>query len=348
MKEVLKMVINGNSYRFKAWNDSKYLNVYTSGMLYNNQNVCTYEIVNSDMAQVWDLTNYSGYGVSGQLLRSRKDDKYVLDHWRGSSNTHNADIYKVGTNQTDLKDQLLEIIQLSNGCYRIKLKYPTSTGSFLYLTVNSSITPHNVQWAPMTGNTDQLWYREDYKNQLTYPCHNMRITQRHDGTTSHIGGSNGTPCDYAIDEGCENSGRSYMYCPCDEMEIIRLYGIGNNGTNTIWLKSTSPVTTPIGTDYMVMMVIHPLDDDLSSLHVGQKFYRGEPMFREGNDGNASGYHFHISMGFGNISGNGWAKNSNGVWVLTTTGGNIKINEAFFVDPYFTNIINSNGYSFVTL
>jgi hypothetical protein len=78
------------------------------------------------------------------------------------------------------------------------------------------------------------------------------------------------------------------------MVIKRIY---TAGTNTIWLESTTPVKMPCGTDYVTMMVIHPNDDTLSGLYVGQKFTRKQAMFTEGMDG-ATANHFHISVGTG--------------------------------------------------
>lgn len=112
------------------------------------------------------------------------------------------------------------------------------------------------------------------KNYATYPCKTMRITQGYNNTSSHTGNLTGNVKDYPIDEGCVDSGRDWMYCPCDEMEVVRIYGVGKTSDNTVWLKSTTKVDMPIGKDYLVMMVIHPEDDDLSKLKVGQKFKRG--------------------------------------------------------------------------
>ncbi len=151
-------------------------------------------------------------------------------------------------------------------------------------------------------------------NYLIYPCKTMNITQRHDGTDSHTPNSSGSPADYPIDDACDDTGRSWMYCPCDEMEVVRIYGVGGDGTNTIWLRSTSEVDIPCGSDYVVIMVIHPEDDDLENLYVGQTFSRGDAMFREGKDGYATGNHFHFAAGAGDRSGNGWAKNNKGAYV----------------------------------
>ena len=185
------------------------------------------------------------------------------------------------------------------------------------------------------------------KNYLTYPTRNMKITQSYKGTYSHSRNYNGKPADYPIDEACLDSGREYMYCPCDVMVVKYIYGVKAKGTNTIWLESSSKVVMPCGTDYVTMMVIHPMDDDLSKLKVGQKFYRGEKMFREGTDGNATGNHFHISMGKGKYR-NGWVQNNKGAWVIDTARSAITPEQAFYVDRSFTNVINAAGLSFKNL
>ena len=188
-------------------------------------------------------------------------------------------------------------------------------------------------------------------NYLTYPTTTMRITQPYDGpdAQNHLGNSTGTPADYPIDEGCEDEGRSWFYCPCDEMEVVHVY---LTGSNTVWLESTSPVTTPTGVyDTITLMVTHPENEDLDGIN-GKIFKRGEPIFREGKDGWASGNHFHISVGTGNYNGakdgTGWEKNSSGEWVLTPTGKTLKPEEAFYIDPDFTEIEDSAGITFELL
>lgn len=185
------------------------------------------------------------------------------------------------------------------------------------------------------------------KNYLVYPTKNLKITQSYKGTYSHSGNYNGKPCDYPIDEAGADSSREYFYCPCDGMKIKHIYGVGGRGTNTIWLESTSKVTMPCGTDYVTIMVIHPMDDDLSKLKVGQVFKRGEKMFREGTDGNASGNHFHISVGKGKYR-KGWVENSKGNWVIDTTKGSIKPEEAFYIDTKFTNVLKTANLNFKNL
>lgn len=145
--------------------------------------------------------------------------------------------------------------------------------------------------------------------------------------------------DFPFDEACESTDRSWIYCPCDEMEIKRIY---TGGVNTIWLTSTTEVDMPSGKGIFTMMVMHPEDDDLSSISEGQTFLRGEKMFREGKDGRASGNHFHISLGKGSKIGNGWVEGRNGAFNITTTGGAIKAEDVFYLDDSFTSIKNSKG------
>ncbi len=175
------------------------------------------------------------------------------------------------------------------------------------------------------------------KNYLIYPCKTMRITQSYTGKASHLPHTSGSPADYPIDEGCSDTGRDYCYCPCDKMKVIRIYGVGASGTNTIWLQSTSRVYFADGTsDYFTMLITHPDDSCLRKLKVGQTFKRKEKICYEGKDG-ASAYHFHFSGGKGKVKGNGWIKNSKGKWVLITKKGAEKPEKLFFVDTQFTEI-----------
>ena len=186
------------------------------------------------------------------------------------------------------------------------------------------------------------------KNYLIYPCKILRITQNYNGKTSHYPHTTGNIKDYPFDEACKDSNRDYMYCPCDQMVVKKIYGVGSRGTNTIWLESSSKVYFADGTnDYFTMMVIHPNDDDLKKIKVGQVFKRGDKICREGIDG-ATGNHLHISGGKGKMLGGGWVCNSKGKYVLTTTNGTFKPEKLFFIDLKFTSIISKGGISFINL
>lgn len=183
-------------------------------------------------------------------------------------------------------------------------------------------------------------------NYLIYPVKTMNITQDYASSFSHKPHSTGDMKDYPIDEACENSGRSYCYCPCDEMKVVRVYGVGTKGTNTVWLESTSKVNLADGTsDYATICITHPNDDTLKNIKVGQKFKRKEAMFLEGTDGNATGNHFHIAVGKGKMTDGGWLQNDKGSWVLRTTNGACKPESAFYIDESFTTVKNAAGIKF---
>lgn len=186
------------------------------------------------------------------------------------------------------------------------------------------------------------------KNYLTYPCKTMRITQNYNGRTSHYPHTVGSPKDYPIDEGCKDTGKDGIYCPCDRMKIKRVYGVGTKGVNTLWLESTEKAHFADGTrDYFTMLITHPDDKDLKGLTVGKTFTRGEKITNEGKDG-ATAYHLHISGGKGKFKGNGWCRNTKGKYVLTTTGGAFKPEKLFYIDPSFTKVISKGGIAFKEL
>ena len=186
-------------------------------------------------------------------------------------------------------------------------------------------------------------------NYLTYPFRVMKITQSYDGTTSHLPHMTGTPKEYALDEAGIDGGRDWVYCPCDRMKVVKLTGVGAKGTNALYLTSTEKCSLANGTKAVVtIQLVHPNDDDLKKLKVGQIFRRGEKICREGTDGNATGNHIHMAVGLGTIVGTGWQLNSKNKWVLVTTGGPIKPEDAFFIDRDFTKFVNDDGLKFKNL
>jgi hypothetical protein len=176
----------------------------------------------------------------------------------------------------------------------------------------------------------------------------MRITQNYKGKTSHYPHTAGSPKDYPIDEGGKDTGKDTIYCPCDEMKVVRVYGVGTGGTNTIWLESVGKVDFADGTkDFFTVLITHPDDADLKNIRVGDVFTRGQAVTREGSD-SASANHLHISGGKGKFKGNGWVANTKGKWVLTTTEGAFKPEKLFYVDPAFTRVISEGGLIFKDL
>lgn len=176
----------------------------------------------------------------------------------------------------------------------------------------------------------------------------MNITQGYNDNYTHKRHSDGNLKDYPIDDACGSGNNSYFYCPCDEMVVKKVYGVGLRASNTIWLESTTPVITPTFTDYITIMIVHPEDKDLKNVYVGRKYQRDEALFPKGADGFATGPHFHITLGRGKMSGSGWAKNNLGLWILKTTGYNIKPEHGMFIDKNFTTIKNTRNIEFLSL
>ena len=186
-------------------------------------------------------------------------------------------------------------------------------------------------------------------NYLIYPIKIMNITQTYKNDFSHSRHTVGTPKDYPIDDNCGATGQNgYFYCPCDAMTVKKIYGVGSSSTNVLWLESTTPVITPTFTDYVTIMIGHIEDAELNKLKIGQTFTRKEPIAIEGKDGFATGEHFHIVVGRGKFKGSGWVKNTNDIWVINTTGGSVKPEDAFFIDNTFTTVKNSAGLNFLDL
>ena len=97
------------------------------------------------------------------------------------------------------------------------------------------------------------------KNYMVYPLKNMRITCRYDeySHAKHNIGVTDGKIDYPIDDGGKDTGKDPIYCPCDEMIVTAIRGIGSSiTTNTIWLVSTTQVVTPTFTDYAFMTLTH--------------------------------------------------------------------------------------------
>ena len=184
------------------------------------------------------------------------------------------------------------------------------------------------------------------KNYMIYPLKTMRITQSYHGETSH------RPHwyqatdyrDYPIDDGGVDSGMDPIYCPCDEMQVTAIRGLGNASvTNTIWLVSTSPVVAPTFNDVAFMTLTHSNDQDLSRIKVGDIFKRGEVICHEGSNG-ASSNHIHIVAGKGYCDT--WIENSNHKWVMK--GECLPPEDVFFLDPSFTKEVFGGSLPWVEI
>ena len=181
-------------------------------------------------------------------------------------------------------------------------------------------------------------------NYFIYPMKYMRITQSYNGTISHkLHWYNAKDYkDYPIDDGGKDKTRDGIYCPCDEMKVTRIKGVGNNKiTNTIWLVSTSKVKTPTFNDYAFMALTHSNDIDFKDIKVGKIFKRGDLIVKEGENINVS---THIHMSFGRGSSNDWIYNSNDKLVIK--GDTKKPEEVCYIDKDFTVIKNDGGIKWV--
>jgi hypothetical protein len=185
-------------------------------------------------------------------------------------------------------------------------------------------------------------------NYLVYPTKTIGITQSYLGTFSHEKSYKGKPQSFPIDEACSDTGRDWFITPCDEIEVMKISGLGNASvSNTIWLQSTSKVQTPTFNDFITIMLTHPNDDDVSKIKVGQKFTRGTQIVREGTNGYATGNHFHIEIAqglFKDLPNGGWVSNSLGAWVISANAR--KPEECFFITDQVVK--NTQGIKFIKL
>ncbi len=370
----MAFIENGKTYTLQNTVTGKMLNLY-GGNTTNGTNVCQYSADGSN-EQKWTAIDNKLYTYCSS---TKCLDRYNLP---SSNNHNNADIWTASSSE-DANQKVYfgtfgpsNMIRLegTNLYLTASLDYESDSYMNTYGNTNTCKAPNatgNVYWKEVTdfdspdvylscwsateiGNSSSGGGNTGYsRNYAIYPCTDMKINENaFDEIHQDYSDPSANFRDFPIDEVCTGYGNSYMYCPCDAMEVVKIYGVGNEDkTNTIWLRSTTPVVMPSGTDYLVMMVMHPEDDQLSSIQEGHIFTRGEPMFCEGSDGGKStGPHFHISVGKGNkVNGyNWWRQNSNGAWVLYTTGGTIEIQDAFYLDPDFTTVRNSNGINFTNV
>lgn len=153
---------NNTYYRFQAYSSGEYLNIYTDGAVKNNTTVTTFKLNSSDNCQIWKSVEYSAYGLSGTILKSRANEGFVLDRLRINDSTgkkNDADVYTLATSATDLKDQLVAIESATQGYCKIKLVHEN-----LYLTVTDEAKKaggYNVRWLAPTGGVNQLWLAQE-------------------------------------------------------------------------------------------------------------------------------------------------------------------------------------------
>lgn len=182
------------------------------------------------------------------------------------------------------------------------------------------------------------------KEYAIYPFEYMNITQRHDqgNHAPHWKGSKNYS-DKAWDEACKDTGRSY-FVPQNDFKIEQVLGLNTSKpTNSVRLKSVNKLTMPNGkTDYLCITLTHMNEDNLKQVKAGQVLKKGTKILLEGRDGYTTGNHFHITANTGKYYG--LLENSNKVHCFTYTKSLLP-NEAFYINPKFTKVINNNKYSF---
>ena len=98
--------------------------------------------------------------------------------------------------------------------------------------------------------------------------HDQRNDDGHKGHVAVCGNGDGAEQMRCQLDGGKDGGREGIYCPCDEMRVTAIKGVGNkNITNTIWLVSTTKVQTPTFNDYAFMTLTHSNDSDFKNIKV---------------------------------------------------------------------------------
>lgn len=182
------------------------------------------------------------------------------------------------------------------------------------------------------------------KEYAIYPFSVMNITQNYDEGNHVPHWKNVTNySDKPWDEACKDTGRSYFE-PQNDFKIEEVIGIDSLYTNTVRLKSVNKLHTPFKeeADYLYITLTHMNEDNLKQVQKGNILKKGTKVLLEGTDGNATGNHFHITANFGKYYG--CKENNNGKWCYTYEKSLLP-HEAFYIDPSFTTIKNSNGSAF---
>ena len=175
-----------------------------------------------------------------------------------------------------------------------------------------------------------------------YPFDTMRITQRHDegNHLAHWYPFKGCS-DKPWDEACEDGGRSY-FVPKNEYLVVEKIK-NNNGCNNIILMSNELLKIPYQEQptYLYLSLTHMNNDDYNKISVGQILHKGERIIREGTSGQASGNHFHVTVGLPEYYGQ--KVNGNGKWCFVCDKA-LEPNQAFYVDDS-VDIIDNRKYDF---
>lgn len=182
------------------------------------------------------------------------------------------------------------------------------------------------------------------KEYALYPYETMNITQNYDDGNHVPHWKNVTNySDKPWDEACKDTGRS-PFKPQNDFRVEEVLGLNTSTTNTVRLVSVKKLYMPYKEepDYLKLTLTHINEDNLKKIKKGDIIAKGSEIILEGTDGNATGNHFHNTANVGKYYG--LKKNNNGKWCYTYEKSLLP-HEAFYIDPSFTTIKNSNGSTF---
>jgi len=135
-----------------------------------------------------------------------------------------------------------------------------------------------------------------------------------------------------------------IVAPCD-CKVVGIYHSTQSNANTVWFESLDEVKGPAFTDFIYWMMSHMYDADFKAMSyfVGKIFKRGEYMYKEGAQGNASGVHVHFGVGRGKYVAPGWYKTSYNTWMPRN---GVHAWEAFYLKPGTAIVKGSDeGYAY---
>lgn len=179
----------------------------------------------------------------------------------------------------------------------------------------------------------------------TFPMKYMNISQNYNqgNHIPHWKGADKGKADYPIDICGMDSGRDYIYAPCDcKITFIQAKNT-SKWTNKMILVSTKGVKTPkYGVMQIFFKVVHFPYECVPKygLKVGKIFKKGEIICKEGSDAYSTGNHIHLSQGIGyadkSIYNKSILKKNR---KLVANGDNKYPESIFYLDTKFTKVIN---------
>lgn len=176
-----------------------------------------------------------------------------------------------------------------------------------------------------------------------YPFKFMRITQRHD-KGNHL--AHWQPfkdhSDKPWDEALQDSGRGWFEPNIDYVVEEKRMSVNDN---SVRLKTVDKVLIPYQKEpvHLHLTLTHMENDDMNKIKKGTVIKANTKVLREGNHGNSSGNHLHITANIGKYYG--FKKNSNGKWCFVYEKS-LMPHEAFYLDTNYTKVLNSQNYPFL--